>query len=207
MRKILFALIIFVPSTMLGQKKTFIEIPTYTNVTKTDKGYMMTGIIVDGDTFPHVKLYRIIVYPQRKFASKKEKKRYDQLMFNVKKIYPFAVIIGNLYREIERDLANIPDQSDQRKYVKSREKELRKEYEETLINLTFTQGRLLIKLVDRQTDHTTFEVIEQFKGEMNAYFWQSLARLFGTNLKSEYDANKEDKIIEEIIALIENGQL
>ena len=192
---------------MLGQKKTFIEIPTYTNVTKTDKGYMMTGIIVDGDTFPHVKLYRIIVYPQRKFASKKEKKRYDQLMFNVKKIYPFAVIIGNLYREIERDLANIPDQSDQRKYVKSREKELRKEYEETLINLTFTQGRLLIKLVDRQTDHTTFEVIEQFKGEMNAYFWQSLARLFGTNLKSEYDANKEDKIIEEIIALIENGQL
>ncbi|MBN2893423.1 MAG: DUF4294 domain-containing protein [Bacteroidales bacterium] len=203
MRKIILILFVLVP--ILGISQT-IEIPTYTNVIKANGGYFVSGIIIDGDTFPHIKLYKVVIFPERKFTSSRQKKKYDKLTFNVKKVYPYAVIIGDYYRDIERDLAYIPDRKEQKKYVKSKEKELRNEYEETLINLTITQGRLLIKLVDRQTDHTTYEVIEEFKGEMNAFFWQSIAILFGSNLKDDYDT-EEDQMIEEIIAKIENGQI
>ena len=207
MKKFLIIVFIIIPIFIFAQPKQRIEIPMYTNVLQADGGYFMNGIEIDGEIYPYIKLYKIVIFPERKFKNKRQKKRYDKLTFNVKKVYPYAVIIGNFYREIEQDLAHIPGKRDQKKYVKTKEKELRAEFEEALVNLTFTQGRLLIKLVDRQTDHTTFEVVEQFKGEMNAYFWQSIARIFGSNLKTEYDKNEEDKMIEEIIAKIENGQI
>ena len=206
MKKTLLIFLIIVPLFVFSQNKQVIEIPMYTNVIKTNGGFLLTGIIIDGDTFPHVKLYKIVIFPERTFKNKRQKRKYNKLAFNVKKVYPYAVTIGNFYREIDQDLAHIPSKRDRKKYVKTKERELRDEFEESLVNLTFSQGRLLIKLVDRQTEHTTFEVVEQFKGEMNAYFWQSLARLFGSNLKTEYNATEEDKMIEEIIAKIENGQ-
>ncbi len=204
MRKIILFILMLSPFFCFSQK---IKIPTYTNVTKYKNGFFVSGIIIDGDTFPHVKLYKVVIYPERKFKNKKQRKKYDKLTRNVKKVYPYAIIIGNFYTEIERDLAHIPNRRDQKKYVKSKEKELRAEYEESLINLTISQGRLLIKLVDRQTSHTTYEVVKEFKGEVNAFFWQSVAVLFGSNLKDDYDAKEEDKMIEEIIAKIENGQI
>lgn len=207
MKKLILITILLIPLFLNAQDKLVIEVPTYTNVMKTNDGFMVDGIIIDGDTFPHVKLYQVIIFPERKFTSKRQKKKYNRLVHNLKKVYPYAVMIGDYYREIERDLAYIPNKRDQKKYVKSKEKELRSEWEETLIGLTITQGRLLIKLVDRQTDHTTYEVLEEFKGEMSAFFWQGIAVLFGSNLKTDYDENEEDKMIEEILAQIENGQL
>ncbi len=174
---------------------------------KSDNGYMLSGIIVDGDTLPYVKMSKIVIFPKRHFANNRQRRRYTRLAFNVKKVYPYAVLIGNYYSDIVRDLQYIPNKNDQRKYLKNKEKELKDEYEETLMNFTYSQGRLLIKLVDRQTDNTTFDVIQDLKGNMNAYFWQSLALMFGTNLKSEYNPDTEDKMIEEIIAQIENGQI
>jgi len=204
--KRIFIIIAFIiPINIFAQKQLTVKIPTYTNVIKSGNGYFTNGIIIDGDTLPYIKLYRIVIYPERKFKSKRQRRRYTRLMYNVKKVYPYAVLIGNFYYEIEQDLSNIPDEKTQKKYLKKKEKELRNEYEETLINLTFTQGRLLIKLVDRETSNTTFAVIQKFKGDMSAIFWQSLARVFGTNLKTEYNAKEEDQMIEEIIAKIENG--
>lgn len=198
-----FIVILFFPLLVCGQNR--VGIPTYTNVVISDSGYLMTGIIIDGDTFPYVKLYKIVIFPERKFTSKRKARKYSRLRYNVRKVYPYAILIGEYYAEAERDLAYIPERRDQRKYVKRREKELRGEYESTLMDLTYTQGRLLIKLVDRQTEHTTFEVVKELKGNMSAYFWQSIAVLFGANLKSEYD-KEEDQMIEEIIAEIENGE-
>ncbi len=206
MRKFLFILIIFAPFCLFSQELAY-EVPTYKNVIKSENGYMLSGIIIDGDTFPYVKLHEIVVYPEREFKNRRQRRRYSRLMFNVKKVYPYAVLIGNYYREIVRDLEYIPVERDRKKYLKKKEKELKKQYKEALVNLTFSQGRLLIKLVDRETDNTTFDVIKEFKGNMSAYFWQSLAVVFGSNLKSEYNPNEEDKMIEEIIAKIENGQL
>lgn len=184
-----------------------IKVPTYTNVIESDEGYLLTGLIVDGDTFPHVKMHRVLIYPKRKFKTRRQHRRYNRLVYNVKKVYPYAVLIGNYYAEIVRDLQYIPNKRDQKKYLKRKEKELRGEYEGTLVDLTFTQGRLLIKLVDRETSHSTFDVVREFKGGVSAVFWQSLALLFGTNLKTEYDPSIEDKMIEEIIAQIQNGQI
>jgi hypothetical protein len=206
MRKILI-IIFFLPIAIFSQTHKVIEVPTYTNVFKSDNGYMLSGIIVEGDTLPYVKLYKIVIFPERKFKSKRQQRRYNRLAYNVKVVYPYAVLIGKYYQEIEHDLQYIHSESERRKYIKKKEKQLRNEYEDALINLTFSQGRLLIKLVDRETSHTTFEVIQELKGNMSAYFWQSLALMFGSNLRSEYDPTEEDKWIEEIIAQIENGQL
>ncbi len=202
-----FSFFVFLSFNLLAQKELTVKIPTYTNVIKYDSGYFLNGIIINGDTLPYIKLYRIVIYPERKFKSRREYRRYTRLMYNVKKVYPYAVLIGNFYYQIEQDLKNIPDEKDKRKYLRKKEKELKDKYQQTLVNLTFTQGRLLIKLVDRETSNTTFDVIKQFKGNMSAIFWQSLARVFGTNLKSKYHAKEEDQMIEEIIAKIENGQI
>lgn len=207
MNRILFVFFFLSAIMLHAQVKKTIQIPTYTNVIKSDSGFFSDQIIVDGDTCPHIKLYKIVIYPERKFKSPKEKRRYYRLERNVKAVYPYAVLIGEYYAEINRDLEHIPSKLAQREYLRKKEKELKKQYYDALYNLTFTQGRILLKLVDRQTSHTTFEVVQQLKGNMNAYFWQSLAVLFGDNLKSEYDPKEEDKFIEEIIAKIENGQL
>jgi len=197
---VLFSINIFSQDLVAG-------VPTYRNVISSDGGYLLQGIVVDGDTFPHVKLHKIVIYPQRTFQNARQRRKYNRLMFNVKKVYPYAILIGNYYSEVVDALQYIEGKRDQKKYIKTREKELKDQYEETLTNLTITQGRLLIKLVDRETDHTTFEVIQDLKGNVTAYFWQSLAVVFGSTLKSDYDAETEDQYIEEIIAMIENGQI
>jgi hypothetical protein len=76
-----------------------------------------------------------------------------------------------------------------------------------LRKLTFTQGRILIKLIDRETGHTTYEIVKELKGSLSAFFWQSVARIFGSNLKMEYDAKGDDRMIEDIVIRIENGML
>jgi len=162
--------------------------------------------IEGADTSLYVHVKGIVVIPPMVFTSKRQKRKYDRLAYNVKKVYPYAVEIRNTYAEVERDIVVFETKKEQRRYVKMKEKELRDNFEKDLINLTFYQGRLLIKLVDRETGNTTYEVIKEFKGGMNAFFWQSIAVMFGANLKSQYDS-EEDRMIEDIIVRIENGQL
>ncbi|MBN2662455.1 MAG: DUF4294 domain-containing protein [Bacteroidales bacterium] len=207
MKKLILLSLIVLFSANIFSQTLVANVPTYRNVIASNDGYLLQGIIIDGDTFPHIKMYPVVIYPKRTFANDRQRRKYNRLMFNVKKVYPYAILIGNYYSEVVEDLQYIPNKRDQKNYIKSKEKDLKDQYEETLTNLTITQGRLLIKLVDRETDHTTFEVIQELKGNMNAYFWQSLAVVFGSTLKSDYDATTEDQYIEEIIAMIENGQL
>lgn len=207
MKRFFFILIFLIPLALSAQKLVY-KPTVYTNVIEVPTGgYLLNGIVIDGDTFPLIKISPIYIMPERKFKNNSEKRRYDKLTYNVKIVYPYAILIGQFYAEIENDLKNIPNESDQKKYIKMKEKQLRIKYEADLIDLTYTQGRLLIKLVDRETTHTTYEVIKEFKGDMNAIFWQSLARIFGTSLKQDYNAQEEDRMIEEIIAKIENGQI
>jgi len=92
-------------------------------------------------------------------------------------------------------------------YVKQVEKELMAEFEDDLRNLTITQGHLLIKLIDRETGNTSYDLLKEFRGSLSAIFWQAIARLFGYNLKSTFDKEVEDKLIDQILVLIDNGQL
>jgi len=95
----------------------------------------------------------------------------------------------------------------QREYLKQVEKDILAQYEEELKNLTITQGRILIKLIDRETRNTSYEVVKELRGSFQAAFWQTVARLFGSNLKVQYDPQGEDRMIEEIMGMIEKGVL
>lgn len=168
----------------------------------------VVGAYIDGDdTLLNIVVHEVIVMPPRVFKNEKEKQRYTKLMYNVRKVYPYAQLIDIEYDEIEQAISEMEDEKEIKKYLKQREKELMTEFEDELRGLTFSQGRILIKLVDRQTGNTTYEVVKEFKGTLSAMFWQSIAIMFSSNLKYEYDEKEEDKWIEEIIILIENGQI
>ncbi|NJO88309.1 MAG: DUF4294 domain-containing protein [Chloroflexia bacterium] len=170
-------------------------------------GYLVQALIEDGDTLIHVPLRTIVVRPPFKFKSRRQQKRYSRLVLYVKKVYPYSQIVSEQLNDIHANLDNYKTKKEKSFYIKQKEKELKKQFEGQLRKLTFTQGRILIKLVDRETGHTTYEIVKELKGSLSAFFWQSVARLFGSNLKMEYDANGDDRMIEDIVIRIENGML
>jgi hypothetical protein len=129
------------------------------------------------------------------------------LVLYVQKVYPYSQIVSQQLFEIHAHLDEYKTEKQKKEYLKQKEKELKEQFEGQLRSLTFTQGKILIKLINRETGHTTFDIIKELKGSLNAFFWQSIARLFGSNLKLEYDAEGDDRMIEDIVIRIENGEL
>ncbi len=179
----------------------------FKNLQNHPNAQVVQGMVQGSDTILIVKHAPIVIMPERKFKNNRELAHYKRLIYNLKKIYPYSVLIRKVYRQLADSSAKITDEHQRKAFMKEQENILRAQFEGQLKKLTITQGRLLIKLVDRETSHTTYEVIKEFRGDMSAFLWQGLARLFGSNLKSEYDPNEEDKMIEEIIHMIENGML
>lgn len=169
--------------------------------------YVVKGKVVEGDTLPHIYVKEIVIFPEREFKTKREMRRYRRLVRNVKVTLPYAKLANNKLNEIENHLLTLDDEKSKRKYINKMDRVLREEYEEELKKLTISQGRILIKLIDRETGNTSYYLVKELKGSFSAFLWQSLAKLFGEDLKDEYDKEGEDKLIEEIIVLIENGQL
>jgi hypothetical protein len=108
---------------------------------------------------------------------------------------------------VNQELERIPDEKGRKKFLRQFEKDIFGEYEDDVRDMTITQGRLLIKLIDRETLNTSYDLIRQYRGTFSAAFWQSIARIFGTNLKAEYDPYGEDAIMEIILKEIESGSL
>ena len=108
---------------------------------------------------------------------------------------------------MERNLANLNTKKEQRKYIKGVYNEIKSEYTPILKRMTISQGRVLIKLIDRETDHTAYNVLREFKGGFAAGFWQGVSKIFGHDLKSEYDSKGEDRMIEQIVIYYEAGLL
>jgi hypothetical protein len=169
--------------------------------------YVARRLIIDGDTIWVADLDEVYIFPTHKFKNRWEYRRYTRLIYNVKKAYPWARLAGEKLAEVEVHMGTLKTEKEQREYIKQVEQELLDDYKEDLKKLTITQGRILIKLVDRETGDTSYELVKELRGNLSAAFWQALARLFGSNLKSEYDAAGEDRLIEEIVILIEAGQL
>lgn len=163
--------------------------------------------IVNNDTVPHIDLKEIAVVPPYRFKNKRQKRRYGKLARNVKTVLPYARSAGKKINAINARLATLTSKKEKKAYLKASEDELFDEFEKPLRKLTFSQGRLLIKLINRETGNTTYALIKQYKGGVSALFWQGVARLFGSNLKSEYEIAGDDKMIEHIILLIDSGML
>lgn len=163
--------------------------------------------VVEGDTVLPGNLPTAFVYGKWTKANKRKQEKYDKLTRNVVKVYPYAKISASLLREYAHEVENIDNNKDQDVYYKLAEAELRAEFEEEVKHLTVSQGKVLVKLIDRETGSTGYEIIKKLRGGVQAAIWQGLARLFGNNLKEEYDATGADAQIEVIIARIEAGQL
>ncbi|TLX74956.1 DUF4294 domain-containing protein [Labilibacter sediminis] len=163
--------------------------------------------LIEGDTLPHVVLKEVQIIPPWTFKNKRQYRRYSKLVINVKKTLPYARLAQKRINEISVSLDTIKGEKNRKKFVKQKEKELFNEFEQPLKKLTFSQGRMLIKLIDRETGDTSYELIKELKGGFSAFMWQSVARIFGSNLKSEFDSEGDDAMIEHIILMIDNGML
>ncbi len=159
------------------------------------------------DSILHIVLPEILVFPQQKDWSRRAFHQYTILEMRVIKVYPIAKLAAKKLKEYNSVYTTFKDERERKAYVKKIEKDLFAEFETEIRSMSIAQGRILIKLIDRETGKSSYEIIKEFKGGFAAFFWQGVARLFGHNLKSEYDAANEDKMIEYIVWQIEHGML
>jgi len=170
-------------------------------------GTVVLARIVDNDTIITIDLPEYCHSAKLPYKLRKKAKKHSKLVYNVKKVYPYAKLAGIKLNEYEVILKNTEDEKEQKELMKIAEQELKDEFEDDLKKLTFTQGLILIKLVDRETGNSSFVLVQELRGKFVAFFWQSFARLFGFNLKTEYDPTGADKEIEEVVVMIENGTI
>ena len=163
-------------------------------------------VVEAGDTVRLMSLAQVDITAELVFKSKKEKEKYNKLKRDVKKVYPFAILAGIKIREYDAQLAAMKTELERDIYMKRAEKELKKQFGEELKKLTITQGRILIKLVDRETGNSSYALIKNMRGGLSAFMWQSLAVMFNSSLKKEYDAKGDDKMIELIIHQMEDEE-
>jgi len=158
--------------------------------------------VEEGDSIPLVHILPVYV-----FDRKADLRRYRKLVDAVKKVYPIAQIAKAKMADMEDELRSLPTKKEQKEYIKGVYREIKAEYTPVLKHMTRTQGKVLLKLIDRETEYTAYQVLREFRGGFVAGFWQSVSRIFGQNLKSEYDREGEDRLIEQIVLYYEAGLL
>ncbi len=180
------------------------------NVQSSGSGMRMPAYITEeGDTLTQFMLPAIYVYPTLDFSGKKGQKQeqfYWKTVRDVKRTLPYAKAIGITLKEINAEMKDMTEK-ERKDYMRSKEDDLIGKYEPQLKKLTLSQGKMLIRLVDRECEKTSYELIKEYRGGFRAFFWQGFARLFGANLKTTYEKDDEDKIVERVITLVEAGQL
>jgi hypothetical protein len=164
------------------------------------------GVIIGNDTIIHRDIEEIRVYPRDSRISHLAR-YYGRLVQRVKKVYPYAKKANELLHQYESEYNELKTDRERRKLMKSIEDQLLAEYKDDLKKMSISDGRVLIKLIDRETGRTSYTLIKEFRGGFAATFWQGIARLFKNNLKDEYDPNGEDRMIEDIVLLIDFGYL
>ncbi len=167
--------------------------------------YRVHAEIYNGDTIPSIRFQDVYVYADYVYKNKKQYEVWTRTKYNVKKVYPYAILAAAKLKEYNTIMEKM-DEKTRKAYLKVVEKQLKAEFEEPLKNLSMTQGKILLKLIDRETGNTSYTLVKDLRGDFQAFMWQSLARLFGSNMKDEYDPTGEDIMIERAIKLIEAGQ-
>ena len=169
--------------------------------------YKLHSVERDGISLPEINIREAVIIGRPSTSKKFPYWKYERLVNNLKKVYPYALVVRARLEQINAALESIPDDKQRKKYLRQIEKDVFGEYEDDIRDMTISQGKLLIKLIDRETLNTSYELIRQYRGGFSAAFWQSIARIFGSNLKAEYDPYGEDAIMEIILREIEAGKL
>ena len=162
---------------------------------------------VDGEMIPHYTLGAVYIMPPLKFKSEKERKKYFKIAGNIKKVYPIACRIQRTIEQCIAHADSLPTKEERDKYMAFLEKDLQRQYRPELTKLTRQQGKLLIKLIDRQCNQTSYELIRTYIGKHRAWWWNLFASLSGASLKKQYDPEVDDRLVERCIILIESGQM
>ena len=186
---------------------SFIAVCVHAQQTTTINGYKVPLCVYKGDTIPALRLPTVYVFKPLKFKNKKQEMEYYRLVRNVKKTLPIAKEVNRAVIETYEYLLTLPDEKAREKHLQMVEKGVKEQYTPRLKKLTFSQGKLLIKLINRETASSSYELVKAFLGPFKAGFYQDFAAIFGASLKKEYHPEAEDILIEQIIILVENGQL
>jgi hypothetical protein len=172
-----------------------------------DRFYVIQKVYRDGESLPEIEIKEVNIVGHRTISSAFQYWRYERLVYNVKRVYPYSIIVRNKLAEVNSELEKLPGDKERKEYLKNVEKDVFHDYEGDMRNMTMAQGRLLIKLINRETQNTSYNLIRDYRGRISAAFWQGIARIFGTDLKAEYDPWGDDILIENIIIEIEAGRL
>ena len=160
-----------------------------------------------GDSIQYMEMNNVYVYPPISFSSKKQARAYMRLVNNVKKVLPIAKEANMIMMETAEYLETLPDKKSKEAHMKRVEQSIMKEYKPRMKKLTYSQGKLLIKLIYRESNSSSYELIQAFLGPVRAGFYQAFARAFGASLKKEYDAEGVDRLTERVVLMVESGQL
>lgn len=163
----------------------------------------------EGDTAMMVVLNNITYYPPLKFKNKKQEQFYWRTVRDVKRTLPYAKMIAETILETYEYIETFPTQEERQKHLQQMEKEVFNQYKPQLKKFTKSQGKMLVKLITRETNQSSYSILKAFLGTFRAGFWQTFGRFFGVNLKSDFrpDKNEEDAIIERVCVLVEQGML
>ena len=175
--------------------------PTFVPMVKVGK------TLVDGDSIQYMEMSNVYVYPEPTFKTKRQQQAYLRLVKNVKKTLPLAKEVRQMLIETAEYLETLPTKKEKDAHMKRVEAAIVAEYKPKMKKLTFSQGKLLIKLVDRECHSTAYEAIQAFIGPVRSGMWQAFAWMFGASLKKGYDADGVDRLTERVVLMVEAGQL
>ena len=175
--------------------------PTFVPTVKVGK------VLHEGDSIQYMEMNNVYVYPQLTFKSKKQAQSYMRLVNNVKKVLPIAKEARQMLIETTEFLDMLPDEKSKNEHIKRVEEDIFRTYKPKMKKLTYSQGKLLIKLIDRECHSSSYEMIKAFMGPIRAGFWQVFAWGFGASLKKEYDPTGTDRLTERVVLMVEAGQI
>ncbi len=209
MRKIVFTILyICLCQQLLAQEQKTAEqvlaemdSPTFVPTVKVGK------VLHEGDSIQYMEMNNVYVYPQLTFKNKKQAETYMRLVNNVKKVLPIAKEARQMLIETTELLDMLPDEKSKNEHIKRVEEDIFRTYKPKMKKLTYSQGKLLIKLIDRECHSSSYEMIKAFMGPIRAGFWQVFAWGFGASLKKEYDPKGRDRLTERVVLMVEAGQI
>ena len=162
---------------------------------------------VNGDSVQYVRTNNIYVFPPMEFKDAKQREAYNRLVYNIKKVLPMAKECNQIILETYAYLQTLPTKKERDEHMKRVEHGIKEQYTPRVKKLTYSQGKLLIKLIDRETHSTGYELIQAFLGPIRAGVYQAFAWMFGASLKKRYDPKGSDRLVERIVLQVEAGQL
>ena len=204
-RNILFLLAVLTSLSAMAQDKKQKEVdmdsPTFVPTVRVGK------VLEDGDSIQYMEMNNVYVFPPVSFSSKKQQGAYMRLVKNVKTVLPIAKEANLIMMETAQYLETLPSKKAREEHMKRVEKSIMQEYKPRMKRLTYSQGKLLIKLIYRESHSSSYELIQAFLGPVRAGFYQAFAWAFGASLKKEYDPEGIDRLTERVVLMVEAGQL